>query len=171
MENRESKIEAGKKYDHGKLRYDLIPFDSLEKLAEVYSYGASKYEDQNWRKGMSWSRCIGAMLRHTFIWIRGETIDEESGCHHLAMSAWYCLSLMNYEKTHPDMDDRVKDLVVEHAKDHRMVAAQRIDKDGPPKYNIKFDPDLELTPERMADMKASAKKFLEFLQERERVRQ
>ena len=110
MKTRVSKVEEGVKYDYGKTRFDLIPGDSLEKLAEVYTYGTKKYDDNNWRKGMSWSRCFGAMMRHVWAFWRGESYDRESGCHHLAMGAWYCFTLMNYEKTHPEKDDRVKDL-------------------------------------------------------------
>jgi len=156
METRTSKNEPGLKFDYGKERYDLIPGDSLDQLAHVYTYGASKYADNNWRKGMSWGRCFGAMMRHAWAWWRGEKLDEESGCHHLAMTAWYCFSLMNYEKTHPDKDDRVKDLVVEHAKVVEAV--------GP---EIRFDPDLDLTPERLANIKESAQRLVNFLKEKE----
>lgn len=110
METKNSKDEPGQKFDHGKPRYDLIPGDSLEQIAIVYTYGATKYADNNWRQGMSWSRMFGAMMRHAWAFWRGESIDEESGCQHLAMVAFYCLGLMSYEKTRPEFDDRVRDL-------------------------------------------------------------
>ena len=43
----------GVKHDEGKARFDLIPADSLEALAEVYTMGARKYAAHNWKKGLS----------------------------------------------------------------------------------------------------------------------
>jgi hypothetical protein len=43
-------LKEGTKYDGGKLRYDLIDAYALEQLAAVYTFGAKKYEDDNWRK-------------------------------------------------------------------------------------------------------------------------
>ena len=45
----------GTKHDQGKLRYDLISAVGMEELAKVYTYGAKKYADHNWRKGIKWS--------------------------------------------------------------------------------------------------------------------
>lgn len=66
--------------------------------------------DNNWRKGMKWGRVFGALMRHAWAFWRGEDIDKESGHPHMAHAAWQCLTLMNYCKTHPELDDRVKDL-------------------------------------------------------------
>ena len=123
METKENKQQAGKRFDHGKARYDLIPGDALYELAKVCTYGASKYDDQNWRKGMSWSRCFGPLMRHAWAFWRGESIDKESGCHHLAMAAWNCLALIVYEKTHPKHDDRVKDLELENGEENQNEVA------------------------------------------------
>jgi hypothetical protein len=92
-------------------RFDLIPVEPLEELARVYGYGVSKYPTQpgdvdNWRKGYSWKLTFGAMMRHAWKFWRGESIDPESGRHHLAMSAWHCFTLMWFEKHHPQLDDR-----------------------------------------------------------------
>ena len=62
----QSKNESGVKYDAGKARLDLIPPHALLELGNVYLYGAVLYEDRNWEKGMSWSRILGAGLRHIF---------------------------------------------------------------------------------------------------------
>lgn len=109
--NKEMKKDPGKKFDFGKHRYDLIPGDSLDELVKVYNYGAKKYEDENWRKGMSWKRIFGALMRHSWAWFRGEDIDPESGLHHMAHAAWQCFTLLNYSRTRPEFDDRVKDMV------------------------------------------------------------
>ena len=55
------KFEEGVKNDDGKLRYDLIPVRPLAEVARVYTIGAKKYSDYNWRKGIKWSRIYAAM--------------------------------------------------------------------------------------------------------------
>lgn len=97
---------GGIKYDLGKLRFDLFPPVSLERVAEVYTYGASKYDDRNWEKGIKWGRVFAAVMRHLWAWWRGEAVDAESNLPHLAHAAWGCLTLLEYERTHPELDDR-----------------------------------------------------------------
>jgi len=107
----------GIKYDAGKNRYDLIPAYPLEELAKVYTIGAGKYGDRNWELGMLWGRVFRAILSHLWKWWRGETYDSQDGQHHLASVAWGALCLMEYEKTHPDLDDRPrKDLASDNHK-------------------------------------------------------
>ncbi len=98
----------GVKYDSGKLRFDLLAVKPLEQIVEIYTHGAVKYEDNNWRKGLSWGRVFAATMRHLWAWWRGQDRDEDSGLSPLAHAAWGCLTLMEYERTHPEMDDRVK---------------------------------------------------------------
>lgn len=97
---------AGIKYDNDKLRMDLIPMDSIRDVAAVYTMGAKKYADENWREGISWKRIYGAVLRHISLWFLGQDRDEESGLSHLAHAAWGLLTLLNYTRTHPELDDR-----------------------------------------------------------------
>lgn len=102
----EIKIEAGRKDDGGKLRFDLIPVYPLERLAEVYTIGAKKYADRNWEKGMSWGRIFAAMCRHAFKWWGGEIYDPVDGQHHLSSVAWCAFALMEYEHKKKGTDDR-----------------------------------------------------------------
>lgn len=99
-------FSGGRKDDTGKLRFDLLPVRPLEKVAEVYTIGASKYDDNNWRKGIQWSRIFAAMLRHAYKWWRGEVNDPVDGQHHLSSVVWCALTLMEFEETHPELDDR-----------------------------------------------------------------
>jgi len=101
------KQEPGLRYDGGKPRYDLIPIDGLIALTDVYTKGAEKYADRNWEKGMSWSRVYRCILSHTFKFMMGESYDEETGCHHMAMAAWNCLALCVYDLRKIEPDDRV----------------------------------------------------------------
>lgn len=95
------------KFDIGKERYDLIPAEPLSELAKVYTFGAKKYGDRNWEKGLTWGRVFAAIMRHLWKFWRGEKFDEESGLHHLAHAAWGCLALLEYTKTKDYLDDRV----------------------------------------------------------------
>ena len=103
----EHKSEPGKKWDKGKLRYDLLPADSLEELAKVYTVGADKYSDRNWERGMSWGRVFGAIMRHAWAFWRGEENDPETGINHMAHAAWNCFALIAYSKRDMrEFDDR-----------------------------------------------------------------
>lgn len=73
---------VGIKHDDGKLRYDLIPSEALEALAEVITYGANKYEDNGWQN-VDKERYVAAFFRHFVAWRKGETLDQESGLPHL----------------------------------------------------------------------------------------
>jgi hypothetical protein len=99
-------MESGRKDDTEKLRYDLIPPYPLERLAEVYTIGAKKYSDRNWEKGMAWGRIFAAMMRHGWHWWSGVRWDPVDKQHSLASVAWCAFTLMEYELTHPELDDR-----------------------------------------------------------------
>lgn len=94
------------KFDDEKARYDLIDPEALHQLALVYTFGAKKYGDNNWRKGLKWSRVFGAIMRHMWAWFKGEDKDPESGISHLAHAAWGCFTLLAYSVSRPDLDDR-----------------------------------------------------------------
>ena len=98
----------GKKFDEGKVRVDLLPSESLFAVAEVLTFGASKYGEHNWRKGMAWSRLYAAAQRHMLKWNAGETHDKESGKNHLAHACVNLLMLLSYEKSCRELDDRFK---------------------------------------------------------------
>lgn len=109
--NPEEEEQMGKptaaRFSKGKIRHDLIPPWAIEEIAKVYTYGCKKYDDDNWRKGMKWKeKVIGPLERHLNKWLRGEKIDDESNCHHLAMVIWQCICLMMYEKYDLGQDDR-----------------------------------------------------------------
>ena len=101
-------MSEGRKDDIGKLRYDLIPVYPLRRLAEVYTIGSKKYDDRNWEKGLKWGRVYAAMQRHATAFWNGEDLDPEDRQHHLASVAWCAFALMEYQITHPELDDRNK---------------------------------------------------------------
>ena len=89
---------VGLRFDNGKARYDLLPYDALEVLAKVYTDGAVKYAPRNWEKGMDWSRMFGSLVRHAFAFWRGEDNDKESGSPHMAHVAWNALGRVTKRK-------------------------------------------------------------------------
>lgn len=95
-------MSEGRKYDNGKLRFDLVPIEELEELVRVYTEGAKKYDDNNWQKvDKAESRYFAALLRHACKWRKGEKIDSEFGTHHMAHVAWNALSLMWFDRNSP----------------------------------------------------------------------
>lgn len=87
----------------------LIPFVALRALGEVYTYGAQKYADHNWLKGMKWSRLQDAMLRHYERFSMGEDIDPETDLLHSAQMAWNAIGLLTYQILNIGEDDRWKE--------------------------------------------------------------
>jgi 5'(3')-deoxyribonucleotidase len=90
-------------------RYDLIPTGPLAEVARHYGRGARKYDDHNWRRGYDWSLSYAALQRHAQAFWDGEDIDPETGSHHLAAVVFHALAMMEWGKTHPELDDRWKD--------------------------------------------------------------
>jgi len=96
--------------DEGKLPWHLLPHDAVAEVVGVLQYGSQKYEPNNWRRGMQWSRLFSSCMRHLLAWFRGETIDPESGRPHLAHLACNALFLIWYEQQGlaGKLDDRPK---------------------------------------------------------------
>ena len=102
----------GKKFDNGKLRFDLLPVLPLREIAKVFTIGAEKYDDRNWEQGISWSRVFGALMRHMWAWWRGEKADPETGYSHLWHAACCIMFLIAYEEREIGEDDRPNPNVV-----------------------------------------------------------
>tara|TARA_R110000868_G_scaffold179968_3_gene420452 strand:+ start:8294 stop:9367 length:1074 start_codon:yes stop_codon:yes gene_type:complete len=104
-------VDNGKalRYDKDKVRHDLIPSWALNELGKVYTFGAKKYADNNWRKGMKWSRVIGSLKRHLNAIEQGEDFDKESELYHASHVAWNAITLLEYYKIYPQGDDRQHD--------------------------------------------------------------
>lgn len=97
---------SGRKDDNGKLRLDLLPPELLFDVAEILTFGATKYGDRNWEQGMKWGRVFGAAMRHLWAWWSGEDKDAETGCSHLAHALCCVMFLSTYERRGIGHDDR-----------------------------------------------------------------
>lgn len=98
----------GRKDDQEKPRYDLIAPELLEEVAKVLTFGAKKYGERNWEKGMKWHRPFAALMRHMWDWWRGKGVDEETGLSHLSHAACCIMFLIAYESRQVGEDDRPK---------------------------------------------------------------
>jgi hypothetical protein len=107
--NDQTTPQEGVKFDQGKARYDLIPPEVEEAIAQVLSFGAAKYGDRNWEAGMDWGRVYAAMRRHMGAWWRRlEDNDPESGMPHLWHAAACIAFLVAFEARGEGNDDRPK---------------------------------------------------------------
>ena len=89
---------AGRKDDAGKPSPSLLPIKPLMAIVDVLTFGARKYDRDNWMKvDNAVERYEDAMLRHLFAWKAGETNDPESGLPHLAHAGCCLLFLMHFE--------------------------------------------------------------------------
>lgn len=98
----------GTKADAGKLRMDLIPPELNVAVSDILTFGATKYGDRNWEKGMDWGRVYGALQRHLNAWWdpNQPDIDEETGKSHLWHAACCIAFLVAYEQRKIGKDDR-----------------------------------------------------------------
>lgn len=94
-------------------QYSMIPVAALSEVARVYSYGAEKYDRNNWRKGYSWHLSYDALQRHVNRFWAGEDFDPESGLHHLAHAAFHLFTLITYGgdlEKYAQYDDRHREV-------------------------------------------------------------
>lgn len=101
-------MSEGKKFDNGKPRMDLLSTEALVQISHVMREGAAKYGDHNWRGGMAWSRLIAAAMRHLTAFNAGEDLDPETGLSHIAHLGCCAMFILEYIKSHPELDDRFK---------------------------------------------------------------
>lgn len=106
----------GTKFDGGKVRIELFPAEALFAISSILTFGAEKYDDRNWEKGMKWSRVFGAAMRHAWAWWAGKgpttksflfgDLDDETGKSHLWHLGCCVVFLITYEERGIGEDDR-----------------------------------------------------------------
>lgn len=91
-------IMNGRKDDKGKLRWDLLPFKALREVVKVLTFGAEKYQENNWKKVEEpQKRYFAAAMRHLSAWHDGEAGDSETGVSHLAHAICCLLFMLWFE--------------------------------------------------------------------------
>jgi hypothetical protein len=93
-ESQSKDCTGGRKFDGGKLQYGLLPPLALRETVKVLTYGAEKYEPDNWRRVPDGPRrYFDAAQRHMWAYKEGEMYDPETGVNHLA-HALCCIMFM-----------------------------------------------------------------------------
>lgn len=110
------KLDEGRKDDGDKDRFDLIPPEGMFAVARVLTFGARKYDERNWERGMKWSRVFGALMRHMWAWWAGKgptsenfafgSLDDETGFSHLWHAGCCIMMLIAFEQRTSGTDDR-----------------------------------------------------------------
>lgn len=100
--------KAAVKFDGQKQRLDLVPWDAIIAVANVFQHGAMKYEARNWEKGFDWSRLIAAAKRHLTWMEMGEDTDPDSGLEHIDHAVACVLMLSATVLRKIGTDDRYK---------------------------------------------------------------
>lgn len=98
--------DSAVRYNAGKIRFDLVPSEVIEAYAAIATYGAAKYAERNWEKGLSWGGCFASCMRHLWAWWRGQDNDPESGLSHLAHALWNIGAIVTYAARNVGTDDR-----------------------------------------------------------------
>lgn len=97
---------SGIKFDQKKNRLELIPPLAQDKIAEVFTFGAEKYDNWNWALGIDYARLYGSLMRHLTAWYAGEDLDPESGKSHLAHAGCNIMMLIEMFELRKDLDTR-----------------------------------------------------------------
>jgi len=121
--------KTGVKFDKFKNRLDLLPTDALREIALAFTYGAHKYEDRNWERGVNHSQLYRATLNHLMAWHERDEFDDETSLPHLAHAGACILMLLSIHlrgagnDDRPSQPDRTLDSNISIAELHR--AAER----------------------------------------------
>lgn len=75
--------DKGMRFNDGKAKWHLVDFDSLEVMVKVLEYGATKYPEDNWKKGLNPTEVLESLQRHLISLFNGEQIDKESKLPHI----------------------------------------------------------------------------------------
>lgn len=107
---RDSNQDQGRKFDQEKPRYDLLPPYALEEVVKVLTFGATKYSDENWRKVPEGRRrYFAAAQRHQWQHKRGELVDKDSNCYHLACAITNLMFILEKELLNEKDQLEIKD--------------------------------------------------------------
>ena len=101
---------TGLRYNSNKLRWSLVDFDALEDMVRVLEFGAKKYSDNNWKKGLKTSEIFESIMRHLTAYMRGEDIDIESGLSHTGHILCNAMFLAYMQKFKKECDTRYNDI-------------------------------------------------------------
>lgn len=93
------------RYNSGKPKLSYIPLNLLKDCADVFEFGAEKYDRDNWRKGLPVTEILDSLLRHIGEIQDGQYLDEESGLSHHGHMMCNVIFLTDALRNHPEKID------------------------------------------------------------------
>lgn len=91
------KIKVAQRLNSGKAQVSyMLHFPTvLEVMGRIMEFGATKYEDGNWKLGGKPDKeYLDSGMRHLLYWLSGEEFDPDSGCNHLGHAIWNLCALL-----------------------------------------------------------------------------
>ena len=107
---------AGDRFNTGKLKWSLVSWRALAPMVRVLMFGAEKYDDHNWKKGLKFTEVTESLQRHLNAFIEGEDDDPESKLSHVGHILCNAMFLSYMSLFKKDMDDRYIDKNFKNAK-------------------------------------------------------
>lgn len=101
MEQKTETKNTSKKNDRidDKPMWELLPLQDIEDVVKVYTAGAKKYGPDKWQNlPDGYKRYKAALFRHLLEYEKGNWLDEETGCIHLAQVVWNAIAMLHIEK-------------------------------------------------------------------------
>ena len=101
MEQKTETKNTSKKNDRidDKPMWELLPLQDIEDVVKVYTAGAKKYGPDQWQNlPDGYKRYKAALFRHLVEYEKGNWLDPETGCIHLAQVAWNAIAMLHIEK-------------------------------------------------------------------------
>lgn len=94
LQESDTEVSVGKKFDNGKTQWSLLPFDALEQVVKVLQHGAEQYGPNNWQQlDDFYNRYWNAAMRH-LIQYRSRQMDPQWNLSHMAHCACNILFLL-----------------------------------------------------------------------------
>lgn len=95
-DNKIKEMEGGLKKDNleAKVRFDLIPYSILYRIAMQFTNGAKKYGENNWKKAKDMEQAnifMQAGDRHTLKWVDGQDDEDHAAAAitNIIMYEWH----------------------------------------------------------------------------------
>lgn len=92
--------------EKNKTRYDLIPQYGIEEVCKVLTNKLEKYNENQWKHGLSWTSVLSNLKRHLAQFELGNDYTDEKLLQ-MAEVAMNALILCDYYHTYPQGDNRI----------------------------------------------------------------
>lgn len=100
--------QEGLRYNENKERWSLVDFEALKPMVKVLEYGAKKYDDHNWKKGLKTTEVAESLLRHLTAYLNGEDNDKETNLPHTGHILCNAMFLSYMHEFKKEFDTRYK---------------------------------------------------------------